>query len=272
MKTIEAKSKNKFSISEKKTPSKKKQFCGIANKNKVHIREWAGKDNKELSFSPLLLGNKVDVCDAILSQSGKKWYYIKFNGRYGFVYSKWLDTPLTNAEIFIEFLTNFSNYIKKHHKYFGYKYDPTITTFTKAKNKVKKKTKVTITCAVPPRWALHEMGITRSDGGSLVYVKDGSFKHCYSGDVEKKLKRITSGGPIGKTHKEAIADKSLKKGDFVAFEDANHTTVWSGKGHIFFDSGRTIFKYGVEKSGIKVNYDKAKPNENRKIQEILRWR
>lgn len=272
MKKIQAKSKFEFAISEEGIPSQKKQFKGVINKDNAHMREWAGKNHKDLPGSPLKKGSRVTVCDAILSDSGTIWYYVLYKEQYGFVCSKWIDAPLTNADIFVNLLTTYSDYVKKNHRYFGYKYDPALTTFAKAKAKVKRKRKATITCAVPPRWALHDMGITRFDGSSLVWVKDGSFKHCYSGEVKKKLKRITSGGPIGKTHKQAIKDGSLKKGDIVAFTDATHTTVWSGEGHIFFDAGRVIFKYGISKSGFRVNYDKAKPGEKRKIKEVLRWR
>lgn len=271
MKKIVAKSKTIFAISKKGIPSKKKQFSGVINKNNVPVREWAGRNHKKVKMSPFNRGTKVDICDAILSEKNTLWYYICYQTSYAFVCAKWIDTPLTNNDIFVNYLELYSSYIKKNYKCFDYKFDPAITTFDKARYKVKKNKKVTITCTVPPRWAFHSMGIQRSDGSSLIWVKDGSFKHCYSGSVKKKLKRITSGGPIGKTYKQAIKDKTLKKGDIIAFKDATHTTVWSGEGHIFFDSGRSTFKYGLNKSGIRVNYDKSKPNENRKIKEVLRW-
>lgn len=272
MKKIVAKSKTKFTISGTSSPSKKKQFTGITNKNGVKVRTWADADKPEISYSPLKKGTAVTVCDAILSEDGNTWYYIYYQKKYGFVCSKWIDTKPTDEDIFVDYLTLYSSYVKKNNKYFGYKYDPALTTFDKAKAKVKRKKKATITCAVPPRWAMHDMGITRADGSSLVWVKNGSFKHCYSGGVKKKLKRITKGGPVGKTYKQAIKDGSLKKGDIVAFKDATHTTVWSGEGHIFFDAGRVIFKYGINKSGFRVDYDKANPGEKRKIKEVLRWR
>ena len=51
------------------------------------IRTWAGGEYKECSFSPLKYGAVVGVCDQIQASDGAIWYFIKYNGKYGFVYS-----------------------------------------------------------------------------------------------------------------------------------------------------------------------------------------
>jgi hypothetical protein len=37
--------------------------------------------------SMIQAGTKMDVCDDILNEKGHKWYYVKYNGQYGYVYS-----------------------------------------------------------------------------------------------------------------------------------------------------------------------------------------
>lgn len=57
----------------------------IVNCSLLNVREWAGKENKTVSFSPIPGGSKVGVCDDIKADDGSTWYYIKYNGRYGFI-------------------------------------------------------------------------------------------------------------------------------------------------------------------------------------------
>lgn len=57
----------------------------ITNCALLNVREWAGKENQTVSFSPLPAGAKVGICDEIKADDGSKWYYIKYNGRYGFI-------------------------------------------------------------------------------------------------------------------------------------------------------------------------------------------
>jgi len=57
----------------------------ITNCGALNVREWAGKRNKPVSFSPLKSGTKVGICDEIKADDGSMWYYIKYKGHYGFI-------------------------------------------------------------------------------------------------------------------------------------------------------------------------------------------
>ena len=57
----------------------------ITNCSFLNVREWAGKQNGRVSFSPLPGGTKVGICDEIKADDGTLWYYIKYNGHYGFI-------------------------------------------------------------------------------------------------------------------------------------------------------------------------------------------
>ena len=54
------------------------------------MRKWAGTEHGTCSFSPLNNGCKVSVCDSVKASDGSVWYYIKYNGKYGFVNSKYV--------------------------------------------------------------------------------------------------------------------------------------------------------------------------------------
>ena len=51
----------------------------------LNVREWAGKTYKPVSFSPLPAGTSVGICDSLKADDGSTWYFIKYNGRYGFI-------------------------------------------------------------------------------------------------------------------------------------------------------------------------------------------
>ncbi|MGI6007532.1 MAG: hypothetical protein ACOX8E_08595 [Ruminococcus sp.] len=51
----------------------------------LNVRRWAGTGNALCSFSPLPTGAAVGVCDTVLAADGSPWYYILYNGKYGFV-------------------------------------------------------------------------------------------------------------------------------------------------------------------------------------------
>lgn len=67
---------------------------GIVTADALNVRTWAGANNSKCSFSPLYKNAKVGVCDSMKGpdKSGKivDWYYIKHNGRYGFVCAKYI--------------------------------------------------------------------------------------------------------------------------------------------------------------------------------------
>lgn len=88
--SIKATSKSEFAISKTGSPSKNKVFIGKVTASALNVRSWAGTNNKTVSFSPLKKGIEVIVCDAILAKDGSNWYYIKYNGKYGFVSSAYI--------------------------------------------------------------------------------------------------------------------------------------------------------------------------------------
>lgn len=76
------------SSSKVSTPTKLTEsvaWNGIVTASSLNVRSWAGAENSTVSFSPLLNGTKVGVCAEIKADDGSAWYYIKYNGKYGFV-------------------------------------------------------------------------------------------------------------------------------------------------------------------------------------------
>lgn len=75
------------------TPSgigKDEKWKGVVTVNGLNVRTWAGTENGTCSFSPLNTGCKVSVCDSRKASDSSVWYYIKYNGKYGFVHSKYV--------------------------------------------------------------------------------------------------------------------------------------------------------------------------------------
>lgn len=70
--------------------SKNSQWKGVVTADSLNVRTWAGTENGLCSFSPLKNGSVVDVCDSIKANDGDTWYYIKYNGKYGFVHSEYV--------------------------------------------------------------------------------------------------------------------------------------------------------------------------------------
>lgn len=71
------------------TLNKSVQWTGVVD-TQLNVRTWAGTENKTCSFSPLEKGEEVGVCDSIKASDGDTWYYIKYNGKYGFVHSDYV--------------------------------------------------------------------------------------------------------------------------------------------------------------------------------------
>lgn len=74
------------------TPSLNKtiKWNGVVNSDALNVRTDAGKENAKCSFSPLKKGVTVGVCDSKKASDGSTWYYIKYNGKYGFVHSSYI--------------------------------------------------------------------------------------------------------------------------------------------------------------------------------------
>lgn len=69
---------------------KTEKWSGTVTASSLNVRIWAGEENAPCSFSPLKNGTKVSVCDSIKDSDGDTWYYIKYNGKYGFVHSAYI--------------------------------------------------------------------------------------------------------------------------------------------------------------------------------------
>lgn len=69
---------------------KDEKWKGVVTVNGLNVRTWAGTEHGTCSFSPLNTGNKISVCDSLKASDGSAWYYIKYNGKYGFVHSKYV--------------------------------------------------------------------------------------------------------------------------------------------------------------------------------------
>lgn len=245
--------------------SKKEKFKAYVTAKGLNVRTWAGAEYNICSFSPLSRGDIVSVCDTILSKDKKKWYYIKYKDKYGFINASYVQKVPDIALRFIGFLKTYNVYIKNNGSKFYYHFDPNLTTFQKAKNLIAEGKKVGITCVVPCRWGLKALGISPNE----FWGKDGTFKHCYKGEIKEHLNRITSGDAIGLTVKQAVNKGLLMSGDICTFKDTTHTFVYSGDKYYAYDGGHAAIK-NDKYIGIKIDYSKS--YKNRKISEILRWK
>ena len=262
-------SKKFFAVSKTEIPNKLKKFNVKVTANTLNVRSWADGDSRPCSFSPVRKGAVLAVCDAILSPDKKPWYYIKYNGFYGFVNAAYVERM--HYDTVITLLSQYNKAIKKYSALTVNEYVSGLDTFKKAETKWKHNKTVGITCVVPLRWALAEMGITRSDGKALIAAVRGSFRESYTGGVKNHLSRITEGAPIGYGTKSAIDKGLLKKGDIVCWKDATHTATYSGEGYFFYEGGGSCVKNGHYPNGIKLNYGENF-YRNKKISEILRWK
>lgn len=87
---LKANSRYKFTVSGTGTPSKAKQFSGVVDADVLNTRRWAGTEYSKCSFK-LYDGDVVDVCDSIQDKNGTTWYYIRYNNKYVFVSSEYVD-------------------------------------------------------------------------------------------------------------------------------------------------------------------------------------
>lgn len=70
--------------------NKNVKWSGYVSANSLNVRVWAGSNNEKCSFSPLKKNAVVGVCDTVKDDNGSIWYYIKYNDKYGFVFSKYI--------------------------------------------------------------------------------------------------------------------------------------------------------------------------------------
>lgn len=84
------------SVSTPTTPSstlnKTTKWVGIVTANSLNVRTYAGTENALCSFSPLKKGIEVNVCDSV-----DGWYYIQYQGKYGFVSGEYIEKKTTTT-------------------------------------------------------------------------------------------------------------------------------------------------------------------------------
>lgn len=73
-----------------KAYDKTEDFKGIVTASELNVRKGPGVENGTCSFSPLPKGTEVSVCDRATASTGIVWYYICYNGKYGFVSSSYI--------------------------------------------------------------------------------------------------------------------------------------------------------------------------------------
>lgn len=66
------------------------KWTGFVTADSLNVRTWAGTEYSACSFSPLKYGTKVSVYDSVKSKDGAIWYFIKYNGKFGFVHSDYV--------------------------------------------------------------------------------------------------------------------------------------------------------------------------------------
>ena len=64
---------------------------GVVTAKSLNVRTWAGTENPTVSFSPIKDGAVVGICDTLKDASGREWYYIKYQNKYGFVCADYVD-------------------------------------------------------------------------------------------------------------------------------------------------------------------------------------
>lgn len=74
------------------TLNKTVQWNGVVNtkSDDLNVRKHASVEADECSFSPLPKGTVIGVCDSVTGTDGDTWYYIKYNGKYGYVHGDYV--------------------------------------------------------------------------------------------------------------------------------------------------------------------------------------
>ena len=64
------------------------KWKGKVTASALNVRTWAGTEYNR--FMVIANGKEVEVCDTVKARNGETWYYIKANGKYGFVCGKYI--------------------------------------------------------------------------------------------------------------------------------------------------------------------------------------
>lgn len=203
----------------------------------------------------------------------------------GLTYSATILVEDRPVDIFLQLLSEYSKFVKKHSKYVARDAKPT-SSFKEAKALVAKGKKAKVNCRAGITWAFTDMGITTGadDSSYAIYAKKGTFKDKYTGskskdsNIQNYLTRITDGKVTGKTVKEAVDEKLLEPGDMCCFRGRTHTFTYSGKGYKFYDGGKICEMTGYGKIGLLLDFSTGKARKysfnsrDRVISEVLRWK
>lgn len=70
--------------------NKTARWIGVVTATSLNVRTWAGVDNDRCFFGPLRKNTMVFVCDTVKDKDNDDWYYINYNGHFGFVHSSYI--------------------------------------------------------------------------------------------------------------------------------------------------------------------------------------
>lgn len=184
----------------------------------------------------------------------------------GLVYNTTVNVSDRPVDIYLNYVDKYSKYVKKNGQYFE-RADTPEESFAAAKKKVNQKKTAYVNCRAHCTWAFYDMGLTQKG----IWAKEGSFAGKYKGTMTTYLTRMTIGGPVGKTFKEAVDSGLLRPGDICAFENQTHTFTYSGVGYCCYDGGSVVESAGYSNVGFLFDYSKKSYYRNRVISEVLRW-
>ena len=222
------------------------KWTGVVT-TELNVRRWAGTEYGVCSFSPLKKGTGISVCDTVKASTGNDWYFIKYEGKYGFVSARYVKeketapaAPTTSkskisVDAFIAALTKMNAQMQKdlaNGKKWGYYNSKVSTSYAHAMANGNRR----CNCATLPNWALKIIGVMDEDATTFYGKKGGEIawrKSSTKAAVEKYCEVIKVGN---KTVNKAMKDGTLRKGDIVTYVSMNHTNVYLG-GERWFDSG-----------------------------------
>lgn len=211
------------------------------DKDNLNVRSGPGTKYKQCTFSPLKYGTKIGYCDEELDANGNTWYYIKYNGKYGFVassYIKKIDSPRKLVVKYSQIIYDRILLLKCKHAGGAKSYDDIVS-------------KRITTCSTSVSVVLQKAGIIPV--GKLV-----SHTNAVKTDILKKkntIQKSISGYKylnknkcdivrIGKSY--GYMDEKYKKPGIIYVQDSN-ICINAGGGYIYSTNNALseLNKYGV---------------------------
>lgn len=93
------------------------RWDGRVTADELNVRTYAGTEFGLCSFSPIKKDETVGVCDSVKAKDGATWYFIKYNGKFGFVHSQYVEKNVENVDNSkIEYAESFSDAVKGNYK------------------------------------------------------------------------------------------------------------------------------------------------------------